>query len=339
MNDHTLMSLPFTQYNAPNVPAIPVGIPSISSIDPKRLEYIAPASVYSTDSNSISDGGYDNERSQGPVLPMNFIVEGGSSSNANRSKSKNKHRLNKFVRRLHEMLVNEQDSGVVEWRKGLLILHSTTVFTKKYLPMYFYTRNFKTFRRQLNYYGFVHVRSYTTSSLSPTSSTTALWVNQELAEHGTDDISSILSLRRVDPSCRSPETKTSEGRRVRKEEAILSVVSKDFVTSIPITTKHKNETTCALAYKELLLNSFVEQQEDDVASSLSSSSEMLNECKLQSFSLSENSINETDSSHYHGAFSGKPDRTNNVIFQASETIDFSSIPNTDAAKLLLSLSK
>merc|ERR1711862_742641 len=159
-------------------------------------------------------------------------LEEAQSSTRNRTKTRNKkqHRLNKFVRRLHEMLMNEQDAGVVEWRKGLLILHSTKVFTKKYLPLYFHTRNFKTFRRQLNYYGFVHVRSYTTSSLSPSSSTTALWVNQELANHGTDDISSILSLRRIDPSCRSPQTKTSEGRRVRKEEAILSVVSKDITS-------------------------------------------------------------------------------------------------------------
>ena len=241
------------------------------------------------------------------------------------------------------MLVNEKNSGIVEWRKGLLILHSTTVFTKKYLPKYFYTRNFKTFRRQLNYYGFVHVRSYTTSSLSPTSSTTALWVNQELAEHGTDDISSILSLRRIDPSCRSPETKTSEGRRVRKEEAILSVVSKDFVTSIPLPTKslsieQKSETACALAYKELLLNSFVEQQEDDVTSLLSSSSEVLNDCKSQSFSV--NFMNENDSyyNNFNNTCSGKAEITGPSC-KSSESIDFSSIANTDAAKLLLSFSK
>jgi len=322
--DHSLLQLhlPFTQCNV--LSHLPVGISPITSIDSKNLGYITPASssAYSTDSNSISDGGCcDNESPSVPVLPMNFILEGSSSHsnhNSSLSKTKNKqHRLNKFVRRLHEMLVNEQDSGIVEWRKGLLILHSTTVFTKKYLPMYFHTRNFKTFRRQLNYYGFVHVRSYTTSSLSPTSSTTALWVNQELAEHGTDDISSILSLRRIDPSCRSPETKTSEGRRVRKEEAILSVVSKDFVTSIPITSsslQQKSETACALAYKDLLLNAFVEQQEHDVAFSLSSSSELTNNVICQKRSFLESC-------------------------KTAETIDFATIPNTDAANLLLSLSK
>jgi hypothetical protein len=58
-------------------------------------------------------------------------------------------RLNKFVRRLHDMLVEEKDSGIVEWRKGLLVLHSTVDFTKSVLPKHFNTRNFKTFRRQV----------------------------------------------------------------------------------------------------------------------------------------------------------------------------------------------
>jgi len=63
-------------------------------------------------------------------------------------------RLNKFVRRLHEMLSCEQGRGVVEWRRGVLVLHSiNTIFAKEILPKYFGTRNFKTFRRQLNYYG------------------------------------------------------------------------------------------------------------------------------------------------------------------------------------------
>jgi hypothetical protein len=58
-------------------------------------------------------------------------------------------RLNKFVRRLHDMLVVEKDSGIVEWRRGLLVLFSTDAFTQKILPKYFNTRNFKTFRRQV----------------------------------------------------------------------------------------------------------------------------------------------------------------------------------------------
>ena len=58
-------------------------------------------------------------------------------------------RLNKFVRRLHDMLVMEKDSGIVEWRRGLLVLFSTDAFSKKILPRYFNTRNFKTFRRQV----------------------------------------------------------------------------------------------------------------------------------------------------------------------------------------------
>lgn len=125
-------------------------------------------------------------------------------------------RLNKFVRRLHDMLQAEKDSGVVDWRRGLLVLHSTDVFAKILLPKYFNTRNFKTFRRQLNYYGFVHVRSFSTTG----SSTTALWVNKDLANEGTEDISSVLKLRRVEPC---DTAKTAEGRRQRKEEAIFTV--------------------------------------------------------------------------------------------------------------------
>jgi hypothetical protein len=127
-------------------------------------------------------------------------------------------RLNKFVRRLHDMLQAEQNSGsgIVEWRRGLLVLHSTDAFAKTILPLYFNTRNFKTFRRQLNYYGFIHVRSFSTTG----STTTALWVNRELAQNGTADISSVLMLKRVEP-CES--AKTAEGRRERKELAASTV--------------------------------------------------------------------------------------------------------------------
>lgn len=125
-------------------------------------------------------------------------------------------RLNKFVRRLHDMLVEEKNRGVVEWRKGLLVLHSTDKFAKEILPKYFNTKNFKTFRRQLNYYGFVHVRSFSTTGQN----TTALWVNQDLAKRGSNSINSVLLLKRVDPC---PEAKTAEGRRVRKKEAAHTV--------------------------------------------------------------------------------------------------------------------
>ena len=125
-------------------------------------------------------------------------------------------RLNKFVRRLHDMLQSEHVSRIVEWRRGLLVLHSTDAFAKTILPKYFNTRNFKTFRRQLNYYGFVHVRSFSTTG----STTTALWVNRDLAKAGTASISSVLLLKRVEP-CES--AKTAEGRRVRKELAVSTV--------------------------------------------------------------------------------------------------------------------
>eukprot|EP00536_Pseudo-nitzschia_multiseries_P000577 jgi/Psemu1/321683/estExt_fgenesh1_pg.C_70025 len=148
-----------------------------------------------------------------------------SSSNRSKttcSKSKGKRdcghtRLNKFVKRLHDMLVREKHSGIVEWRRGLLVLFSTDAFSKKILPKYFNTRNFKTFRRQLNYYGFVHVRSFSATG----NTTTALWINQHLAEdEANNDVSAVLKLRRVEPD---EVAKTVEGRRLRKELAIHTV--------------------------------------------------------------------------------------------------------------------
>lgn len=139
-----------------------------------------------------------------------------SSKNRINKVQSNGTRLNKFVRRLHDMLESEQNSGIVEWRRGLLVLHSTDTFATKILPKYFNTKNFKTFRRQLNYYGFVHVRSFSTTG----STTTALWVNRDLAKNGTASVSSVLMLKRVEP-CES--AKTAEGRRVRKELAVSTV--------------------------------------------------------------------------------------------------------------------
>lgn len=140
-----------------------------------------------------------------------------TDNNANTKKRKVGHnRLNKFVRRLHDMLQAEQGCGVVEWRKGLLVLHSTDAFANEVLPKYFNTKNFKTFRRQLNYYGFVHVRSFPKTG----SSTTALWVNQDIAKRGSCSISSVLMLKRIEPC---DTAKTAEGRRVRKEEAASTI--------------------------------------------------------------------------------------------------------------------
>ena len=69
----------------------------------------------------------------------------------NKDRSGRSHpRLNKFVRRLHDMLIREKHSGIVEWRRGLLVLFSTDAFSKRILPKYFNTRNFKTFRRQVS---------------------------------------------------------------------------------------------------------------------------------------------------------------------------------------------
>ena len=51
--------------------------------------------------------------------------------------------------------------------------------------------------------------------------TTALWINQNLAEdEANNDVSAVLKLRRVEPN---EVAKTVEGRRLRKELAIYTV--------------------------------------------------------------------------------------------------------------------
>lgn len=112
------------------------------------------------------------------------------------------------------MLSQEGSKGVVEWRRGVLVLLSIERFTEELLPKYFNTHNFKTFRRQLNYYGFVHVRSQALSGSTSAASSTAIWANEELIRNGPESsISSILRLRRVEAS---EASKTPKGRRDRK---------------------------------------------------------------------------------------------------------------------------
>lgn len=61
------------------------------------------------------------------------------------------------------------------------------------------------------------MRSFASSS----STTTALWAHQELADNGSNSISSVLKLRRVDPP--PDASKTPEARRERKNSASSSV--------------------------------------------------------------------------------------------------------------------
>lgn len=145
-------------------------------------------------------------------------------------------RLNKFVRRLHDMLVAEKTGKIVEWRRGLLVLHNIDEFANNVLPKYFNTRNYKTFRRQLNYYGFQHVRSFSGTEGKDgisSSTTTALWVHQGLADHGTDQISSVLKLKRADRGEASSSSlpKTPQDRRERKHEAASSILAKPMTSS------------------------------------------------------------------------------------------------------------
>eukprot|EP00978_Attheya_sp_CCMP212_P002171 scaffold4463_cov51-Attheya_sp.AAC.14 len=182
--------------------------------EPTGIENQPPSIVSSIQSNSEINRGEAKPNCVTPVGSVDAVIQ-PTRKNSN-SSGNPPPRLNKFVRRLHDMLQSERQSGIVEWRKGLLVLHSTDAFAKTILPRYFNTKNFKTFRRQLNYYGFVHVRSFSATG----SSTTALWVNRDLAKRGTGSISSVLMLKRIEP-CDS--AKTAEGRRVRKEEAVSTV--------------------------------------------------------------------------------------------------------------------
>ncbi|KAL7569021.1 hypothetical protein ACA910_021304 [Epithemia clementina (nom. ined.)] len=193
----------------------------------------------SATSNSSPNQGHSPEA-------LSILACGGNTCSSNNANA-TIFRLNKFVRRLYDMVKAEQDKGVVEWRRGLLVLHSTATFAKHILPKFFNTRNFKTFRRQLNYYGFVHVRSFSNTAAA---TTTALWVHQELAaavhnngDAGSsntatinnksitigdpDDLGLILTLRRVEPN---EDHKTVEGRRQRKVMA-LNTVEEDLQVS------------------------------------------------------------------------------------------------------------
>ncbi|GMH86248.1 hypothetical protein TrVE_jg9110 [Triparma verrucosa] len=144
-------------------------------------------------------------------------------------------RMNKFVQRLHTTLMQEAGRDTVTWEKGCLKLHSVDDFTRDILPAYFKTSNFKTFRRQLNYYGFVHAKSVQDAR----GRTTAFWMNQELASTGCSDVDSILLLKRVDAS---EGAKTVDGRRMRKEGAI-NILAKTDASVISPTDLRKSTSS------------------------------------------------------------------------------------------------
>jgi hypothetical protein len=188
----------------------PISSPSPISMD---LQKSSPLPITMPEVEIISEDPVKPEEKSGASPPSS---PKSTNTTTTPKKTHPRTRVNKFVRRLHDMLQAEKGSGIVEWRRGLLVLHSTDAFTKTILPRYFNTKNFKTLRRQLNYYGFVHVRSFSTTG----STTTALWVNRDLAKRGSDDISSVLMLKRVEPC---DTAKTAEGRRMRKELAVSTV--------------------------------------------------------------------------------------------------------------------
>ena len=83
--------------------------------------------------------------------------------------------------------------------------------------------------------GFQHVRSFSGTEGKAdgisSSTTIALWVHQGLADHGTDQISSVLKLKRADRGEASSLPKTPQDRRERKHEAASSILLAKPMTS------------------------------------------------------------------------------------------------------------
>lgn len=101
------------------------------------------------------------------------------------------------------------------------------------LYLCFYPYHFLIFSPRL--IGFQHVRSFSGTEGKAdgisSSTTTALWVHQGLADHGTDQISSVLKLKRADRGeASSLPPKTPQERRERKQEAASSVLAKPMTT-------------------------------------------------------------------------------------------------------------
>ncbi len=111
-----------------------------------------------------------------------------------------------------------------------------------------------TVRRQLNYYGFVHVRSFNTTGASPT----ALWVNRSLANEDSDNVSSVLKLKRVEP-CET--ARTAEGRRHRKELA-KHTVEQDI--GVSARTLQMDQIRCLTKRDSSETSYFVEHQESQL---------------------------------------------------------------------------
>jgi hypothetical protein len=153
------------------------------------------------------------------------------------------------------------------------------------------THNFAFFavRRQLNYYGFVHVRSFNTTGASPT----ALWVNRSLANEDSDNVSSVLKLKRVEP-CET--ARTAEGRRHRKELA-KHTVEQDIGVSpmalqmeqIRCLTKRDNSETSFMEdeHHQLKVNAHNDSPIPTEVQFVTDSSEGENESSIRGFSRDE----------------------------------------------------
>lgn len=235
------------------------------------------------------------------------------------------HRLNKFVRHLHDMLVAEKDSQAVEWRCGLLILQNTASFAATILPKYFDTRNFKTFRRQLNYYGFVHVRSYSKAA----SSTIAIWVNRSLIEtvKNPKEICSVLSIKRVE-TCET--SKTSEGRQLRKQMAI-SAADEYINTCLIVAPKQCDGYKIDKAIQESKLDGIIGKKLDVVLDPIQN---------LKTSPIVVSSVSVTSGDSFPNSYVRSPGSIQRTVSnEEDESSPKTPRSSTSAANLLLLLSK
>jgi hypothetical protein len=148
---------------------------------------------------------------------------------------------------------------------GVTVLRSTDAFAEADSAQVA-TRNFKTFRRRLSYCGlFVHVRSFGTGT-----ATTALWVDQDLAQAGSDEIASGSPARRVERGAGgarngdpTPWRKTwvSRPRRFQMEQIRLHGAAKATIRSPASRSIQPRSvvtaTTNAVAVQALSIAAFV----------------------------------------------------------------------------------
>jgi len=186
---------------------------------------------------------------------------------------------------------------------------------------------------QLNYYGFVHVRSFGATG----NTTTALWINQNLADDEANiGISAVLKLRRVEPN---EVAKTVEGRRLRKELAIHTVEEDIGLSSKTL----QFDQIRSMAIRGEIFNggqhaALLSPRHTSTTDSGCISSTRIPREVLHVPTDSENSMTSSASTHHTNYSSNDDDESAGSVVQLLSTIEETA--NTDAAaSVLLMLSR